>query len=93
MENSVLGRAVLVVGTIAAAMIVFAVLLSSCNTKQKVHTSSYRLMCWLPNGEIFYNGTSSMVKSTPEGIEFVPDVGPQTGMYIHTTNSCTWAKL
>lgn len=54
---------------------------------------SYRLMCWLPNGEVFYDGTADGVETIGSGVRFIPDQGPQTGKRIMTTNACTWAKL
>jgi len=92
MANSILGRAFLV-GVFAGSVAIVVALLMSCNSPAKVHTSNFRLMCWLPNGEVFYNGTASRVEARGGGLTFVPDIGPQTGMIINTTNACTWAQL
>jgi hypothetical protein len=93
MVKGILGRAVLF-GLIPVVMTcLFVGLMSSCNTNKKIHVGSYRLMCWLPNGEIFYNGTASELDAQGWGLTFVPDIGPQAGMTIYTTNACTWAKL
>jgi len=93
MQNSILGRALIVGGIIAAACF-FVFLSVPWNSKPSPHAQSkFRLMCWLPNGEVFYNGTASKVIAQGWGLTFVPDVGPQAGMVINTTNACTWAKL
>lgn len=73
-------------------------LLTSCSvswneTSTPPPPTKYRLMCWLPNGVAFYDGTATKLDPRKGWTQFVPNEGPQAGQRINTTCPCTWMKL
>lgn len=83
---------------VAASFATWAVISYGVDSLTNQHVNSmnektYRIMCWLPDGQIFYNGHSPFVETYHSYVAFLSDNGPQTGLKVFTTNSCTWAKV
>lgn len=80
-----------IVGLLSTAALIYSMIATGKHISGSGEPK-YRIMCWFPDGQPFYDGFSPVVEATDSYTAFMPMTGPQVGMKIYTTNPCTWGE-